>query len=107
MDRKMKIGYEWLTASNIIFSVLLSTAERFLSSQTCLIAFEGEKVVLVVGVAPTITIYCNMILCSTRSMTGYYPHAAPQDFHIAGNVVLSEIGRIITCLILNIAVTML
>ncbi|KAF7402525.1 hypothetical protein HZH66_004792 [Vespula vulgaris] len=81
--------------------------ERFLSSQTCLIAFEGEKVVLVVGVAPTITIYCNMILCSTRSMTGYYPHAAPQDFHIAGNVVLSEIGRIITCLILNIAVTML
>lgn len=35
------------------------------------------------------------------SMTGYYPHAA-QDFHIAGNVVLREIGRIITNLPLNI-----
>lgn len=35
------------------------------------------------------------------SMTGYYPHAA-QDFHIAGNVVLREIGRIITNLSLNI-----
>ncbi|KAL2734015.1 hypothetical protein V1478_003713 [Vespula squamosa] len=79
----MKTGFELLTASNIISSVLLSKAERFLSFQTCLIAFEGEKVVLVVGVAPTITIYCDMILCSTRSMTGYYPHAAPQDFHIA------------------------
>lgn len=28
-------------------------------------------------------------------MTGYYPHAA-QDFHIAANTVLREIGRIIT-----------
>jgi len=36
------------------------------------------------------------------SMTGYYPHAA-QDFHIAGSVVLREIGRIITNLPLNIA----
>ncbi|KYM83680.1 hypothetical protein ALC53_05856 [Atta colombica] len=35
------------------------------------------------------------------SMTGYYPHAA-QDFHIAGNVVLHEIGRIIANLPLNI-----
>lgn len=35
------------------------------------------------------------------SMTGYYPHAA-QDFHIAGNVVLREIGRIIANLPLNI-----
>jgi len=35
-------------------------------------------------------------------MTGYYPHAA-QDFHIAGNMVLREIGRIITNLPLNIA----
>lgn len=44
-----------------------------------------------------------MILCSTlMSMTGYYPHAA-QDFHIAGNMVLHEIGRIITNLPLNIA----
>lgn len=43
-----------------------------------------------------------MILCSTlMSMTGYYPHAA-QDFHIAGNVVLREIGCIITNLSLNI-----
>jgi len=35
------------------------------------------------------------------SMTGYYPHAA-QNFHIAGNVVLREIGRIIANLPLNI-----
>jgi len=35
------------------------------------------------------------------SMTGYYPHAA-RNFHIAGNVVLREIGRIIANLPLNI-----
>lgn len=41
------------------------------------------------------------IMQPLMSMTGYYPHAA-QDFHIAGNVVLREIGRIIANLPLNI-----